>query len=88
MNKTLWAVDNELDEAKFERLCVDLLHRQGFTDIVPIEPQDGGRDAEELPRRGSSREGHPKSYDERRLHTDVVVDTLRVLNEELKIIPK
>lgn len=54
MNKTLWAVDGELDEAKFERLCVDLLQRQGFTDIVPIEPQDGGRDAEEVPRRGAA----------------------------------
>lgn len=62
MNKTLWSIDNELDEAKFERLCVDLLRRQGFLDITPIEPQDGGRDAEELPRRGRSREGHPAFF--------------------------
>jgi tetratricopeptide (TPR) repeat protein len=62
MNKVLWAIDNELDEAKFERLCVDLLRRQGFLDISPIEPQDGGRDAEELPRRGRSREGHPTFF--------------------------
>lgn len=62
MNKVLWAIDNELDEAKFERLCVDLLRRQGFLDITPIEPQDGGRDAEELPRRGRSREGHPAFF--------------------------
>jgi tetratricopeptide (TPR) repeat protein len=62
MNKTLWAIDNELDEAKFERLCVDLLRRHGFLDITPIEPQDGGRDAEELPRKGRSREGHPAFF--------------------------
>lgn len=62
MNKVLWAIDNELDEAKFERLCVDLLRRQGFLDITPIEPQDGGRDAEEYPRRGRNREGHPTFF--------------------------
>lgn len=62
MNKVLWAIDNELDEAKFERLCVDLLRRQGFLDIMPVEPQDGGRDAEEFPRRGRSREGHPAFF--------------------------
>lgn len=62
MNKTLWALDNELDEAKFERLCIDLLRRHGFLDITPIEPQDGGRDAEEFPRKGRSREGHPAFF--------------------------
>ena len=62
MNKTLWALDHELDEAKFERLCIDLLRRQGFLDIAPVEPQDGGRDAEELPRKGRSREGHPAFF--------------------------
>ena len=50
-------IDNELDGARFERLCVDLLFRNGYRDIVPIEPQDGGRDAEEFPRRGRDREG-------------------------------
>jgi tetratricopeptide (TPR) repeat protein len=62
MNKTLWAIDSDLDDAKFERLCVDLLRRHGFLDITPIEPQDGGRDAEELPRNGRSREGHPAFF--------------------------
>jgi len=62
MNKTLWAIDSDLDDAKFERLCVDLLRRHGFLDITPIEPQDGGRDAEELPRKGRSREGHPAFF--------------------------
>jgi hypothetical protein len=61
MNKILWAID-EIDEAKFERLCADLLCRHGFRDITPIEPQDGGRDAEELPRKGRSREGHPTFF--------------------------
>jgi tetratricopeptide (TPR) repeat protein len=58
----LWAVDNELGGAKFERLCVDLLYRNGYKDIVPIEPQDGGRDAEELPRKGRDREGCPSFF--------------------------
>jgi tetratricopeptide (TPR) repeat protein len=62
MSNVLWAIDNELDGAKFERLCVDLLHRHGYLDIVPIEPQDGGRDAEEFPRRGRGREGHPAFF--------------------------
>jgi tetratricopeptide (TPR) repeat protein len=62
MNKILWAIDTELDEVKFERHCVDLLRRHGFLDIIPIEPQDGGRDAQELPRKGRSREGHPAFF--------------------------
>lgn len=58
----LWTIDNELGGAKFERLCVDLLYRNGYQDIVPIEPQDGGRDAEELPRKGRDREGCPSFF--------------------------
>ena len=50
--QVLWAIDNVLDGRKFEQLCVDLWYRNGYQDIVPIEPQDGGRDAEELPRMG------------------------------------
>jgi tetratricopeptide (TPR) repeat protein len=57
LNQVLWTIDNELDGANFERLCVDLLYRNGYRDIVPIEPQDGGRDAEEFPRRGRGRSG-------------------------------
>lgn len=53
----LWAIDSDLGGKKFERLCVDLLYRNGYKDIVPIEPQDGGRDAEELPRKGRDRDG-------------------------------
>jgi tetratricopeptide (TPR) repeat protein len=56
-NQALWTIDNELDGRHFERLCVDLLYRNGFRDIVPIEPQDGGRDAEEFPRQGRDQEG-------------------------------
>jgi len=56
-SQVLWMIDNELDGKRFERLCVDLLFRNGYRDIVPIEPQDGGRDAEEFPRRGRDREG-------------------------------
>jgi tetratricopeptide (TPR) repeat protein len=53
----LWYLDEELDGKRFERLCVDLLYRNGYKDIVPTEPQDGGRDAEELPRRGRGPSG-------------------------------
>jgi tetratricopeptide (TPR) repeat protein len=61
-SKVLWAIDNELEGAKFERLCVDLLYRNGYRDIVPIEAQDGGRDAEELPRKGRDRDGCPSFF--------------------------
>lgn len=57
LGKVLWAVDNELDSTQFERLSIDLLYRTGFKDIIPVEPQDGGRDAEELPRMGRGRAG-------------------------------
>jgi len=60
--QVLWAIDNGLDGHKFEQLCVDLLYRNGYKDIVPIEPQDGGRDAEELPRRGRDRDGCPSFF--------------------------
>ncbi|MGA7913757.1 MAG: hypothetical protein WCA00_00875 [Candidatus Acidiferrales bacterium] len=50
-------IDNESDAGRFERLCVDLLYRNGYRDIVPVEPQDVGRDAEEFPRQGRDREG-------------------------------
>ena len=34
--KVLWVLDNEIDPAQFERLCIDLLYRNGYRDIVPI----------------------------------------------------
>ena len=57
LGKALWVVDNELGSKEFERLSTDLLYRQGFRDIVPVEPQDRGRDAEECPRMGRGRSG-------------------------------
>jgi tetratricopeptide (TPR) repeat protein len=57
LNQVLWTIDNELDGGSFERLCIDLLYRNGYKDIVPIEPQDGGRDAQEFPRQGRGRAG-------------------------------
>src|SRR4051812_33527734 len=57
MSKVLWTLDSEIEAQAFERLCVDLLYRNGFKDINPVEPQDGGRDAEEHPRRGRGRDG-------------------------------
>jgi tetratricopeptide (TPR) repeat protein len=61
-SKVLWELDNELSGAVFERICIDLLYRSGYVDIVPIEPQDGGRDAEEYPRKGRAREGRPAFF--------------------------
>ena len=46
-NQLLWALDNEIEAHDFERLCVDLLGREGFHHIVPIGgTKDHGRDAE------------------------------------------
>lgn len=57
-NKILWTLDNEVDGRTFERLCVDLLHRNGYQDIVPVEgPQDHGRDAEYISQTGVDPQG-------------------------------
>jgi tetratricopeptide (TPR) repeat protein len=46
-NQVLWTLDNEMDGTRFERLCTDLLVREGYKDIVPIGGNhDRGRDAE------------------------------------------
>ena len=46
-NKVLWTLDHEMDATQFERLCTDLLHREGYRDIVPVGgTHDRGRDAE------------------------------------------
>jgi tetratricopeptide (TPR) repeat protein len=46
-SKVLWALDNEIDGTQFERLCTDLLAREGYTEIMPIGGgHDNGRDAE------------------------------------------
>ena len=47
LNKVLWTLDNETNADRFERLCVDLLSRTGYHDIVPVgRRKDRGRDAE------------------------------------------
>lgn len=56
-HQVLWALDCEIEARAYERLCTDLLYRNGYRDIVPIEPQDNGRDAEEFPRAGRGRAG-------------------------------
>jgi tetratricopeptide (TPR) repeat protein len=60
--QVLWAIDHVLEGRQFEQLCVDLLYRNGYKDIVPIDPQDGGRDAEESPRKGRDRDGCPSYF--------------------------
>lgn len=61
-NKILWTLDNEIDGKSFECLCIDLLYRNGYKDIVPIEPQDGGRDAEEFARAGRGQANEPAFF--------------------------
>jgi len=46
-NPILWTLDNQTNGDTFERLCVDLLSREGYSHIVPIGGvHDRGRDAE------------------------------------------
>jgi len=54
-NQILWALDNEIQPGSFERLCVDLLAREGYHHIIPIGgTKDHGRDAELRLWKGSS----------------------------------
>ncbi len=47
INKILWTIDNELEGKVFERLCTDLLSREGYYDIIPLGGNyDNSRDAE------------------------------------------
>lgn len=47
LNPVLWTLDNETDPRAFERLCVDVLFRNGYRNIVPVGGMhDRGRDAE------------------------------------------
>jgi len=46
-DQLLWALDNQTDSERFERLCVDLLSRNRFSDLQPFGgKRDHGRDAE------------------------------------------
>ncbi len=55
MNKVLWVLDNETSPKTFERLCVDLLFRNGYTSIIPVGGMhDRGRDAESLGASGTN----------------------------------
>ena len=58
MNKVLWVLDNETSPKAFERLCVDLLFRNGYTSIVPVGGMhDRGRDAESFRAHGANSSG-------------------------------
>jgi tetratricopeptide (TPR) repeat protein len=47
MKQVLWYLDSEVADHTFERLCVDLLYRNGYHDIDPYgRKRDHGRDAE------------------------------------------
>jgi tetratricopeptide (TPR) repeat protein len=47
LNQVLWTLDNELQPRDFERLCVDLLGREGYRHIEPNGgTKDNGKDAE------------------------------------------
>lgn len=46
-DQILWTLDNSIAPAEFERLCTDLLSREGYRHIVPVGgTKDHGRDAE------------------------------------------
>ena len=46
-NPVLWTLDNNFDPFLFERLCTDLMFRNGYTNIVPFgKTRDRGRDAQ------------------------------------------
>ncbi|HSR52310.1 MAG TPA: tetratricopeptide repeat protein [Acidobacteriota bacterium] len=51
-------MDEETDWRTFERIAADLLYRNGYPRIVPIEgPRDGGRDAQSRAHPGRGRHG-------------------------------
>lgn len=57
MSRVLWAIDNEIDDRNFERLCTDLMYRSGYRRIVPLGGNyDLARDAEVMPR-GTANDG-------------------------------
>lgn len=54
-NQVLWTLDQEIAPQEFERLCTDLLCRDGYWKIVPVGgTRDRGRDAEAHYWRGQS----------------------------------
>ena len=47
LNPILWVIDSGLDSKIFERLCHDLMYRNGYKEIMPLGgTYDGGRDAQ------------------------------------------
>jgi tetratricopeptide (TPR) repeat protein len=47
LNQVLWTLDNEIQPRDFERLCVDMLGREGYRHIEPNGgTKDNGKDAE------------------------------------------
>jgi hypothetical protein len=56
----LWVLDTEIDDRSFERLCTDLLFRNGYPDIIPYGgSHDRGRDAEVNRHKRMSSSGEP-----------------------------
>lgn len=59
-NRVLWTLDNDFDPFLFERLCTDLMFRNGYKNIIPFgRTRDRGRDAQVSLYRGS----HPHNSD-------------------------
>src|SRR5689334_15526785 len=58
LSQVLWALDNEIDPQHFERLCTDLMGREGYRNIIPVGGMhDRGRDAEIFIYTGIGKEG-------------------------------
>jgi tetratricopeptide (TPR) repeat protein len=77
-NQILWTLDNETQPHDFERLCTDLLGREGYHHIRPSGgTKDHGRDAEIRYWKGASEQGSVLAFQfsleknwERKLSTD------------------
>jgi tetratricopeptide (TPR) repeat protein len=58
LTQVLWALDNDIDDRRFERLCTDLMGREGFRNIIPVGgTHDRGRDAEIYTHKGIDSQG-------------------------------
>ncbi len=62
-NLVLWTIDNELEPFTFERLCTDLMYRNGYRDIVPFgKVRDRGRDAQISLYKGSDSNNFSRTF--------------------------
>jgi tetratricopeptide (TPR) repeat protein len=62
-NQVLWTLDNDFDSFRFERLCTDLMFRNGYINIVPFgRTRDRGRDAQISLYKGKNSHNHDRTF--------------------------